>query len=400
MNAIKPWIKYTIAGLFFFYQFLQMTMFNSLAEPLMADFNMTPSEVGLLGAVFFVTATFLSIPAGWMIDKFPIRRVILVGMALSIINVWLMQESQTIMSLTMARISQGALQACCFISVLKLATYYFPARHMALASGLLVTLGMLGGIFAQEQFALLIQAFGWREALWYTAGAGCVILLLQLLAIDDIKVTTNSSTTANTSYLWAAIKNRQNWLTGLYISMINLPLMVLGGLWGNQYLMITRYVDEITAASICSMLFVGTLFGSPLMGYLSDKMGRRCILMNLAIIGTLGLFALVVFLPLLSSLQLHLLFLLIGIITSAQIIGYPLITESNPQIYVGSALAVASTIIMGGPLVFQPAFGWLVEEYNFGMAILLLPSALIISFLCVVLLKETYCKSAERTVAN
>ena len=395
MSAIKPWIKFSIAALFFLFKFMQMTMFNTLADPLMQDFQLSHSQVGYLAAVFFVTATALSIPAGWLVDKYSLRKIILIGMALSIMNVWLMQQSEQLTSLYIIRIMQGVIQSCCFIVVLKLGTFYFPARYMALASGLLVTLGMIGGIVAQEPLAFLVQQIGWRPALWWLAAAGSVIFILQFVAIDNVKVKPSTAAPMKASYLIAAFKNPQNWLAGLYTSMVNIPLMILGGLWGNQYLVNTHQMNELTASSICSMLFVGTLVGSPLMGYISDKMGRRCLPMIWSVIVTLGLLALVVMLPMLNSLMLHLLFLAIGIITSAQVIPYPLITESNPQVYAGSALSIASTLIMGGPLVFQPAFGWMVEHYSFTTAFLLLPAALILSLLCVALLRETYCKAYE-----
>jgi len=394
MQSTLTWIKFVLVSLFFFFQFLQMTMFNTLALPLMADFHLNPTQISYLSALFFLTCAILSIPAGILVDKYSLRKIILFGMAFSILNLWLMQQSQDLTNLYLIRIFQGIVHAFCFISIIKLATYYFPSRHMALATGILVTIGMLGGAFAQKPLAVLIHNMGWRQTLTYLTVFGCLIWITLFFVIDTFKDDVKSEK----KYFYQfknILSNRQNWLAGLYASLINLPLMILGGLWGNQYLVATQKIDLIAAASICSMLFIGTLFGAPLIGYISDKLGRRCLPMTIASILALILLISINVIPLLDIISLHLLFLAIGIITSSQIIIYPLISESNQPAYTGTALAISSVIVFSGPLVFQPLFGLLIQYYNFQIAFLILPATLFLSFICSSFLKDNYGKKLK-----
>ena len=66
---------------------------------------------------------------------------------------------------------------------------------------------------------------------------------------------------------------KQNWLCGIYTCLLNLPIFVLGGFLGNEYLFYVHHLSYTQAAFVSSMLFLGTTFGSPAMGWISDRRG-------------------------------------------------------------------------------------------------------------------------------
>jgi MFS family permease len=57
------------------------------------------------------------------------------------------------------------------------------------------------------------------------------------------------------------------------------------------------------------------------------------------------------------------LFFLIGFISSLQVCGYPIVTESNPEHLTASASSISSMLIMAGGFVL-PLFGWLMTYSN------------------------------------
>ena len=86
----------------------------------------------------------------------------------------------------------------------------------------------------------------------------------------------------------------QNWLACAYTCMMNLPLSLLGGLWGVMYLMDVHGFSKIDATYITSMLFVGMIFGSPLVGWISDRIGSRKLPMTVGAIASLVLVSVLV----------------------------------------------------------------------------------------------------------
>jgi hypothetical protein len=101
----------------------------------------------------------------------------------------------------------------------------------------------------------------------------------------------------------------------------------------------------------------------------------------------------------------------LGLFTSAQIISYPLIAESNSTALTSTAIGIASILIMGGGAVFEPLFGWLlnygwdhtvvdgVARYSaqdFHRALLILPITGLISILVAWMAKETFCRNQSK----
>jgi hypothetical protein len=50
---IQPWLVCLSAALFFFYEFIQMGMFNSISQELMHDFSINARQLGFLSATYF-----------------------------------------------------------------------------------------------------------------------------------------------------------------------------------------------------------------------------------------------------------------------------------------------------------------------------------------------------------
>lgn len=161
------------------------------------------------------------------------------------------------------------------------------------------------------------------------------------------------------------------------------------------------------ASLVATMIFLGTIIGSPLVGWFSDFIGRRRLLMIIGSILSLLVLLAIMFISILHFYSLLVLFLLLGFFTSTQIISYPLIAESNPRHLTGISTSLASILIMGGGAVFQPLFGWLIDlhwhqsfiqgipyysrsNFLYGMSIMSI--GFIVSLVAAFGLRETYCQ--------
>jgi len=91
------------------------------------------------------------------------------------------------------------------------------------------------------------------------------------------------------------VANIYNWLCGLYTTLMNLPIFLLGTLWGSMYLVQVHNFTALQAANVDSMLFFGTLVGSPLVGWISDRIKLRVAPMMVGAIIALGIIFLVMY---------------------------------------------------------------------------------------------------------
>lgn len=409
----KAWIVCLTASLFFFYEFVQIMMFNSINPSLMQAFHVTATATGQISSAYFIANILFMFPAGMILDRFSTKRIILIAMVTCVLGTIGFSFCETVMQASVCRFITGIGGSFPFLCCLRLASRWFPPRRLALVSGITVTVAMLGGVVGQTPLTYLIGHFGWRDALRIDAFFGVIFTLLIVMNVSDYPkgVKKLLSKKAQSFNVWEAIgsslKNRQNWIFGLYTCFLNLPIMILGAIWAGLYLTQVFGLTKTEASLVTSMIFFGTIFGSPVIGLISDMLGKRLLPMKVCGFISLGIMFFIMFDSHLSFSALLVLYFLLGFITSSQVISYPAIAESNSHQLAGSALGFASVLIMLGPAVLQPLFGWMLDlnwshkmlngipEYgisDFRLALFVLPITFVIAIVLCYFARETNCR--------
>ena len=415
VNLGKAWLVTLTAALFFFYEFVQMIMPSAINVQLMQSFHLNAASLGWLVSMYYIANALFVFHAGYFLDRYSTKKLLLGAIAICTVGTFVFGYAQTFTGAAMGRFAVGIGAAFCFLSSMRVASRWFPPRRMALVSGVVVTMAMIGGFVAQTPMVLLSDWLGWRHAMYVNASFGILVALAVYFIVQDRPPSVKEHETCEThkphiSIMKAfklVILNRNNWLGGVYTSLLNLPVCVFGGLWGVSYLVQVHHLSKVQASYATSLMFVGVIFGSPAYGWISDHMGKRCTPMIIG--GILSFFAILalMYLPDLSLTSLMILFFLIGFLTSSQVLPYPAIAELNPPALTGTALGLASFLIMSSGYVFLPLFGWLLERsgdkalvdgitvysaHDYTLAIWMMPISFIIGLVIAMLMRETNCE--------
>lgn len=416
----NPWVVILAAASFFFFQFIQITMFNILKPELIIDFQADPSILSFISSLYFYGTVLLLIPAGVILDYISTRKIILMTMALSLIGLTIFATASSIYIAGLGRFLVGISGGpFCLISSMRLAARWFPEKRLAFVTGIIIALGMFGGMVAQLPLGLLVTKFGWRVAMYVNIGLGAFLLGIIYLFVYDYPHGKESeykqqmafySTAGFISGLKRVLLKSQNWNCGLYASLLNLPILVFGALWGFIYLTQVFNLPRFEASVACMALFFGMLIGGPIFGFISDRMLRRKIPMLAGLILCLASMVTLLTAPYLSFVSITFILFLVGLGSSAQILAYPTVADSNPQALTGSALGLTSTLVMAGGAVAQPLIGWLIElkwdgqhvsgmpiftEANYNYAFWLMPIAMVLAGVSWFFIRETYCRTPE-----
>lgn len=413
----QGWIIVLTASLFFFYEFIQLNLFNSINQQLMQVFNLDAVGLGHLASTYFYGNALFLFPAGMLLDRYSTKKLLLLAVALCTIGTFAFGLAASYPLAAFGRFLVGVGASFCFLSCIRLASRWFPPSKMAFVTGVTVTMAMLGGLVAQTPMAKLTDIVGWRNAVLIDATIGIFVAALIAIVVQDRPPNSQENIHADKAQLqtlgfWRSLKlvllNRNNWFGGIYTSLMNLPIFLLGALWGIPYLVQVEHLTLMQASYATTMLFVGVIFGSPAFGWFSDRIGRRVLPMLLGAVVSLGVMSVLMFVPGLSLSQIIFLFFLVGFVTSSQVLSYPVIAELNPIALTSTAVSIDSVTIMLSGVVCQPFFGWILEmnwnqkivngeriysAHDFTNAMLMMPISFALSIFVAWLIKETYCRS-------
>lgn len=393
----RGWIICLIAACFFSYELVQLHMLNAISSLLMKDLSLSATDFSALCSAYLLADVIFLIPAGMILDRISVRKVILIALALCVGGTFGFAFSQTFWQAAVSHFISGIGNAFCFLSCMMLASSWFGKKSSFVMS-VMITIGLLGGVVAQVPFTLLAERLGWQQTLIVDGVVGCFIWVANYLFVEDKRkpapVLNKPSIFAFVIGLKPAFFNKQVWKCGLYTGFLNLPLMIISAMIGNLYLTHALHFDALQASLITSMISVGTIVGSPFYGFVSDFFQNKKIWMIIGAIASLGCFTLMMLGTAHTIFSMATIFFLLGFFSASQVLGYPMITDSAPAKLKGTAMGLAALLIMGLAFVTQPLTGFLIDKasvqgsYNFTYALMIFPIGFVVSLVMALSLKE------------
>lgn len=403
-----PWIVCLSASLFFFYEFVQGNMFASIADNIMRDFHIQIEKMAYLSSVYYVANVVFLFVAGHLLDRFSTKKILSVAMLLCVASTFVLAKAHSFYVALLCRFIMGMGSSFCLIGPVKIASHWFPPQRMAMVTGLIVTVAMLGGMVAQYPMALLVMQLGWRSAVWIVALVGVVMWVAMYVGIVDKSSTSPKHPISQHSLkdvVKRAYTNSHNLKAGMIASLMNMAIAIFGAMIGSLYLVQRLGVSKEIAASVNGMLFLGTMIGGPVIGAISDKIGERLLPMRVGIWVSLLITIGILYLPT-SLLLMYILFFALGFFTAAQVISYAYVAESNPHVMTATAVSVVSMSTQAGYIIFQNLFSHILLWYgkatlvlgapvyalkDYQYAAVILPLGLVLAIGLLRGLRETYC---------
>jgi len=415
------WLVCLSASLLVAYEFFNQTVFGSLSVPLMKAFHLNAGQLGVLSSTYFYANALFLIPAGLLLDRYSTRAWILVAMLFCTVGTFGFALAPNAETAGVFRFIVGLGGAFCLLSCVRLTSRWFKPRQVALVIGVIVTIGMFGYWMAQGPMSMLAQWLGWRDAMILDgfvgiALTGWIALIVQSRPSGQAEIIKSESQTLRALGVWRSVKKvlskKQNWLCGGYAALMNLPIYILGALWGSIFLQQVYHYPKTTASFISGMIFIGSIIGCPLAGWLSDRIGNRRMPMFVGAIVALGVMLTIIFDVNLSYVALCTCFFLLGLFTSTQVVSYPTVSESNAPVFTGTAISVISTTIVFSGAIMQPVSGWILNAFwkgkfcggvhcyslgDYQNAMIILPISFVIAIVLVFFVRETRCRRLETT---
>jgi MFS family permease len=423
-KKILPWLICFIGAVFYCYEFFLRVAPNTMAIDMMAFYKIGAREFGLLTAFYMYSYTPMQIIVGLLMDHYGPRRLLSLSILCCVSGCYLISVFSELYLGKLGFFMMGFGSAFAFVGVLKLAVNWLPPNKLSLVSGITTTLGLLGGIFAETILDGFLSIVSWREA-WYYAGLlGLVIFVITVSVVRDhpTKKLPKVEDMPNVSWrnlfydLVDILKNYKFILNGLIGAILFLPISVFANTWANIFFQQAGNLShQVVASYLVPAVFFGMAIGGPIVGIISEYIGRRKIIYQISIIVSALLFTTIIFNPTLPVQTLGILLFSLGLFCSGQILVFVIGIELSVKEASGTASACTNFIVMLGPFLFIPLIGWLIEydwdgtlqngaplysQINYLNAMLVMPACYIVAFIASLLLPDTHPKAQARALAN
>ena len=355
----------------------------------MQHYHVQATGIGSLAAAYYLGYTLMQLPAGFFLDRFRTQKILLASISLCVLSASLFLLSHQLAIGLIMRFVMGLGSAFAFIAVLSIAKRHFPDTWFTTVCGITIGLGTLSGAMGETVTACLIKHWDWQFTLLaFTVTGLAMVLALLFVRQEPAPPSTNSS------YRWHDIKpalcHRRLWLNGLVGGLCYLPTSIFAGVWGINFMVNQYHMSKVSASALITLLFVGWVVGSPIMGFLVDKFSHeKPILMIMASLAAAcaGVF---VWLPAVAQTHLSWFIFCFGFFSSAQVIIWRIYNHHIHVTQAGFGIALTNMIVIAVASVGQMFVGILMDIHHHGfsmhydlshyhLALSLLPGAFILA---------------------
>ncbi|MFN8256761.1 MAG: MFS transporter [Bacteroidales bacterium] len=364
-NTRMATVAWLLVALYYFYQYTLRSAPAVMMPQLSEAFGLSALGIASMVGLFYYGYSPFSLVAGAMLDKLGPRRVVPFGALTVGIGALLFSTGDHTVG-SLGRLLQGAGGVFALVGAVYIASKHFPASKAATLIGATQMFGMAGGSAGQFAVGPIIGSGVSWQSFWIFMGIGGLaigVILFVLLPKEESTQQAGKSIKTIFGGFKIVFKNPQSILCGMIAGLIFIPTTIFDMVWGVRYLQDAHGMDYATAVMRSASIPFGWIIGCPLLGFISDRLGRR----KPVIIGGATILFLCMFWILFGPNNVFPPFsigLLTGLASGAAMLPYTVIKEANPPQFSGTATGVINFINFTFSAMLGPVFGWLLVKIS------------------------------------
>ncbi len=373
------WMFVPLGLLFLLSQFYR-TSSAVIALELMRDLRLNAQSLGLLSSVFFYAFAFVQLPMGAAMDLFGAKKTLVFLALVGLCGTLFFAGARTFTIAMIGRALMGMGMACALMGTFKLFINWYPRNVFATASGLILSFGTLGVMAATAPLAKVVAFAGWRTAFFGMALIHLGVTVWIVLKVRERPENGNQTSRTGVPYskdretepraskrdFLLVFRHPSFWLISFATFVRYGSYVAISGLWAGPFLREVYRFSLVKTGNYLLAFPLGFVFGSPILGFLSDRVFRHR--KHVVVLGMAG-YSLMM-LPLCLSKGtlpdgfLYLSFMGMGFFTSAGGIMYANIKELLPGRISGTAMTGVNLFTMLGAATFQYGMGALIKHVS------------------------------------
>ena len=357
----------------FVLSFFHRTAPAAIASELAHAFSINAAVLGTLAATYFYVYTLLQLPVGVLADTVGPRKLLTGGSLIAAAGSLAFALAPTWEMAAVGRTLVGVGVSVAFISILKVSAVWFAPRRFATLNGLTMFAGNVGAVVAGAPLAWIVTQTSWRSVFVALAMLSAMLGIATWVLVRDTPLQRGYAepgpprarvghTVHWTSALASVLGNPATW-PGFFVNVgIGGAYLAFAGLWAVPWLEHAYGMSRVMAAQHASALLLGVAFGSLGLGWLSDRVGNRRMLMRaFAFAFALSWIPLILRAPWPIAATLSW-FALMGLLIPGFTLAWTVAKEVNRPEHSGIATSVVNVGIFLGTGILQPLVGWVIDR--------------------------------------
>jgi MFS family permease len=350
-------VAWLITAVYYFYQYTLRSAPAVMMPQLSEAFGLTSMGVASMVGLFYWGYSPFSLVAGVAMDRLGPRKVVPLGAAAVGIGALLFATGNA-QAASFGRLLQGAGGVFALVGAVYIASTSFPASRAATLIGATQMFGMAGGSAGQFVVGPIIGTGVPWTRFWVVMGIAGVAIGAGLFVLlpgterrpegDWLKAAARAMGTV--------FRNPQSILCGMIAGLLFIPTTIFDMIWGVRFLQEARGHEYAEAVIRSATVPLGWIIGCPLLGFVSDRLGRRKPVIAGAALVLLGCLAWILYGPA-DVLPPYVLGIVAGVASGAAMLPYTVIKEANPPEMSGTATGVINFLNFTFSALLGPVFG-------------------------------------------
>lgn len=392
-HGLYKYIVWFIATLFVVYSFCLNTASAVFAEAIKTTLNANNLGVSIATGAFILGFACMQIPAGYLLDKFNASYVVSIGVLLLALGNVAISYADNLTLFALSNFLQGVGASFAFIAAAVLISQWFNEKSFPILFGLTQTLSCILAGVIHYYFTMALKIYAWNDIYRGLAICGFILFLLTLLFVKSPRGYNQGASVSLRESLALVFKNKQILLCSIAAATSFGVLLAYASLW---YMTVETFysVENLQAVIISGIIFVGIGVGTPLLGWYSNHVKSRVMVVHVSLVlGTMALL-LSLYLPHMNIGALIIIkavAFLTGFFLSGSMLFYTMVSELSSDSTRGVAISVLNTAVFlfNTAMLFIPYLFVTDFSQQFFTYLWILPFCIMFSILLLYFIKDT-----------
>jgi len=337
----------------YFFSYLYRVVNAVIAPNLVSDLDLSPGDLGLLTATYFLTFAAFQLPLGVLLDRFGSRKAEAFLLLFAAIGAFIFARADSVPGLIVGRALIGFGVSSCLMAAFAAFVIWFKKERLPLVNGIQVAVGGLGALTGTAPVEAALQIADWRTLFTLLAILTLGVAAAIFFVVPERKAEGGGpSVKEQIQGIGQVYTSPLFWRIAPWAVTSQATFMAIQTLWAGPWLRDVAGYDRTDMAQGLLLIAAAMVAGFALIGALAARLSRSGIRPLYVSVSGMGVFMVIQGLIILHIPSLTLpLWILFGFFGASGVLNYAILSQNFP----GNLAGRVNTGL--NVMVFVVAFG-------------------------------------------